>query len=305
MSQQPMNSKYVAVKKWKGIIAGILGAGFFGFIPVFSKPVLMAGISPTCLLFYRFVIASLLTAMILGVKRQPLRLPRDCHKCMGLIALFYCFSGGLLVLGFNYMSGGVTEVLHFTYPIWVMLILLVFFKERIRLSSVIAIIIAIVGIYCLGVLGGEEAFLPGVDKVAGVIIVVASGLACASYVVAINKSNARRLSSMLLTYWMLTISAVIFLMVSLLTGTFEVITDVEILLNLVGLALVATVMSNLFQVYSIKYIGSTQAAILGAVEPATGVVMCILLFDEVLNLPIVVGIALIFTAVMIVVTRNK
>ena len=209
------------------------------------------------------------------------------------------------MLGFNYMSGGVTEVLHFTYPIWVMLILLVFFKERIRLSSAFAIIIAIVGIYCLGVLGGPDAFMPGANRVAGVVIVVASGLACGSYIVAINKSNARKLSSIILTFWMLSLSAVIFLVVSLSTGTFEVVTDGYLLANLLGLALVATVLSNFFQVYSIKYIGSTQAAILGAVEPATGVVMCIILFDEVLNIPIIAGIALIFTAVMIVVTRNK
>ena len=34
-----------SVSRWKGVIAGILGAGFFGFIPVFSKPVLAAGVS--------------------------------------------------------------------------------------------------------------------------------------------------------------------------------------------------------------------------------------------------------------------
>lgn len=298
-------AKVSTASRWKGIIAGILGAGFFGFIPVFSKPLLATGMSPACLLFYRFAVASVLIAVIMGIQRQSIRLPRECWKCMSLIAVFYCFSGGFLVLGFNYMSGGVTEVLHFTYPIWVMLILLVFFKERIRLSSAFAIIIAIVGIYCLGVLGGPDAFMPGANRVAGVVIVVASGLACGSYIVAINKSNARKLSSIILTFWMLSLSAVIFLVVSLSTGTFEVVTDGYLLANLLGLALVATVLSNFFQVYSIKYIGSTQAAILGAVEPATGVVMCIILFDEVLNIPIIAGIALIFTAVMIVVTRNK
>lgn len=291
--------------RWKGIIAGILGAGFFGFIPVFSKPVLEAGMSPTCLLFYRFIFASILIAIISGVQRQSISLPRDCWKCMSLIAVFYCFSGGFLVLGLKYMSGGVTEVLHFTYPIWVMLILLVFFKEKIRLTSALAILIAIVGIYCLGVLGGADAFMPGANRVAGVIIVVASGLACGSYIVAINKSNAHKLSSMRLSFWMLFLSAVIFAVLSVVNGTFEVVTDMYLLGNLVGLALVATVLSNIFQVYSIKYIGSTQAAILGAVEPATGVVLCIILFGEVLNLPIIAGIVLIFTAVMIVITRNK
>ena len=299
------NKQVSAVARWKGIVAGILGAGFFGFIPVFSKPVLAAGISPTCLLFYRFAIASVLIAIMSGVQRQTISLPRDCWKCMSLIAVLYCFSGGFLVWGFNFMSGGVTEVLHFTYPVWVMLILLTFFKEKIRVSSAIAIIIAIVGIYCLGVLGGSDAFMPGANRIAGVIIVVASGLACGSYIVAINKSNAHKLSSMRLSFWMLSLSACIFLMVSVVSGTFEIITDGYLLANLIGLALVATVLSNVFQVYSIKFIGSTQAAILGAVEPATGVVMCVILFDETLNAPILAGIALIFTAVMIVITRNK
>lgn len=293
------------VSRWKGIIAGVLGASFFGFIPVFSKPVLEAGMSPTCLLFYRFAIASLLIAVISGVQRQSITLPKDCRKCMSLIAVFYCFSGGFLVWGFKFMSGGVTEVLHFTYPVWVMLILLVFFKEKIRMSSALAIIIAIVGIYCLGVLGGTDAFMPGANRVAGVIIVVTSGLACGSYIVAINKSNAHKLSSMRLSFWMLFLSAIIFAVISVVSGTFELVTDLYLLGNLFGLALVATVLSNIFQVYSIKYIGSTQAAILGAVEPATGVVLCVILFDEVINLPILAGIALIFTAVMIVVTRNK
>lgn len=299
------NKQISAVSRWKGIVAGILGAGFFGFIPVFSKPVLAAGVSPTCLLFYRFAIASVLIAIMSGIQRQTISLPRDCRKCMSLIAILYCFSGGFLVWGFNFMSGGVTEVLHFTYPVWVMLILLTFFKEKIRVSSAIAIIIAIVGIYCLGVLGGSDAFMPGANRVAGVIIVVASGLACGSYIVAINKSNAKKLSSMRLSFWMLSLSACIFLVISLISGTFEIITDTYLLANLIGLSLVATVMSNVLQVYSIKYIGSTQAAILGAVEPATGVVMCVILFNETLNVPILAGIALIFTSVMIVITRNK
>lgn len=293
------------LSKWKGMLAGVLGAAFFGFIPVFSKPILMAGISPTCLLFYRFLIASFLIALISVFQRQSISLPKECRKCMALISIFYCFSGGFLVWGLEFMSGGVTEVLHYTYPVWVMLILLVFFKEKIRMSSALAIIIAIVGIYCLGVLGGSDAFMPGANRLAGVIIVVMSGLACGSYIVAINKSNARELSSLRLSFWMLFLSACIFAVISVVFGTFNVITDIYLLANLFGLALIATVLSNIFQVYSIKHIGSTQAAILGAVEPVAGVVLCMILFDEALNLPIVVGIALIFTAVMIVITRNK
>ena len=81
------NKNVSIVGRWTGIIAGVLGAGFFGFIPVFSKPVLAAGVSPTCLLFYRFTIASLLIALLSGLRREPLSLPANCRKCMSLIAV--------------------------------------------------------------------------------------------------------------------------------------------------------------------------------------------------------------------------
>ncbi|MBS7374442.1 MAG: EamA family transporter, partial [Muribaculaceae bacterium] len=58
-------------------------------------------------------------------------------------------------------------------------------------------------------------------------------------------------------------------------------------------------------VFSARYVGSTLAAILGAVEPTTAVLMCILLFGETLNAWIVTGIVLVFTAVIIVVKRSR
>ena len=58
----------VAMKKSSsiGFIAGILGAMCFGLIPVFSKPALALGLSPACILTYRFFIGSHHAGNILG-----------------------------------------------------------------------------------------------------------------------------------------------------------------------------------------------------------------------------------------------
>jgi len=289
----------------KGILAGIFGAAAFGFIPAFSKPVLGIGLSPACLLFYRFGVASVIIALILIAQGRSLVLPKKCIPSMILLAVFYCISGGFLVLGYKYMSGGVTGVLHFTYPVFVMVLLLLFFHERIKISSIIAILVAIGGIYCLGVLGGNVAFVPGANRALGVVIVVSSGLACASYMVGVNKTKSRELPSLLLTFWMLTFSTIIFAIVSLLMGELVVVSSTYLWGNFLGIAFIATVMANFLLVYSIKHVGSTLAAILGAVEPATAVILCIILFSESLNLAITIGIILIFVAVLIVVTRDK
>ena len=45
-----------------GVVAGLLGAVCFGFIPVFSKPALALGLSPMCILAYRFSLAAIALA---------------------------------------------------------------------------------------------------------------------------------------------------------------------------------------------------------------------------------------------------
>ncbi|MEG2819435.1 MAG: DMT family transporter, partial [Muribaculaceae bacterium] len=121
----------------------------------------------------------------------------------------------------------------------------------------------------------------------------------------VNKTQARTLPSLSLTFWLLLISTVIFGILSLFNGSMILVTDLALIADLSALALIATVISNFLLVYAIKHIGSTNAAILGAVEPVTAVILGIILFGEALNAPIVIGVLLIFTAVGIVVMRNR
>ena len=289
----------------KGVIAGIVSAMGFGFIPVFSKPMLADGMATECVLFYRFFLSAIMMAIYLMATHRRIAVGWRYAPSMFVEAIFYSFSGGLLMFGYNYMTGGVTTVIHFTYPVFVMAISLIFFRERIKGASVLSIVIALAGIYCLSVLGGDASFVPGANKVIGVIIVVLSGLACGCYIVGVNRTRAHELPSLVFTFWLLLISSMFFLGISAYNGTLEFITTPKQCLCFVGLTLIATILSNITLVFSARYVGSTLAAILGAVEPTTAVLMCILLFGETLNAWIVTGIVLVFTAVIIVVKRSR
>lgn len=288
-----------------GIIAGLLGAVCFGFIPVFGKPALEVGLSPMCILAYRFSLATIILGIFLKIRRVKLGIALRDMPVMLLLAIFYCVSGGCLMMGYEYMSGGVTGVIHFSYPVFVLLILLLFFRERVRLSSAIAIVIAIAGIYCLGVLGGDAAFIPGANRTQGVLIVVLSGVGYAAYLVSLGKGRAQRFDSLYLTFWVLVFTSLIFIALAAVNGELVLVSHTETLLNFAALALIATVVANVLVVYAVKTVGSTLESILSAMEPATSVVMCIILFDEKLNLPIAIGILLIFVAVGIVVCSKR
>ena len=105
-----------------GVAAGLLGAICFGFIPVFGKPALEQGVSPMCILAYRFTLAAIVLGLFLKVRRVNLGIPLRDIPTMLLLAVYYCVSGGCLMLGYEYMSGGVTGVIHFSYPVFVLLI---------------------------------------------------------------------------------------------------------------------------------------------------------------------------------------
>ena len=75
-------------------------------------------------------------------------------------------------------------------------------------------------------------------------------------------------------------------------------------MNVCGEAIVPTVISVLFINISIKAIGSTYAAIIGALEPVTALMIGVFVFGESFTLRIAVGALLIVFAVILVVSQN-
>ena len=75
-------------------------------------------------------------------------------------------------------------------------------------------------------------------------------------------------------------------------------------LNLLMLALIPTIISNLALVQAIKSIGSTLTSILGAMEPVTAICVGIAVFHESLTYGILLGVAFIITAVTLLIIKR-
>ena len=113
-----------------GFVLALISSAAFGLIPLFSLPLLHSGLSADCVLFYRFLFASISLGLILVLRQERLAAPaRD----LGLLALFsvlYALAALLMIWGLLYLSGGVTATLQFLYPLMVMLIMTIFFHEK-------------------------------------------------------------------------------------------------------------------------------------------------------------------------------
>ena len=99
------------------------------------------------------------------------------------------------------------------------------------------------------------------------------------YIVGVKKSRISRLDPMIQAFYVLLFSACFFLVYALFT-TGALCPASGIWQNLLLLALVPTVVSNLTLVLAIKEIGSTMTSILGSMEPLTAVLVGVLHFGR-------------------------
>ena len=85
----------------------------------------------------------------------------------------------------------------------------------------------------------------------------------------------------------------------------QIISEPKLWLFVLGLSLFPTIISLETINVSIKLIGSTLTAILGALEPLTAIFFGVLIFHEQLSARIILGVILILTGVFLVVTRKN
>lgn len=285
----------------KGTLLGLLAAVCYGFIPTFTVPVRSAGLPDPSILFYRFATAALLLGLVMLLLRKSFRVTRG--ELVSLLYVAFISDGSALFLldGYNYMTTGVATTIHFMYPVVTALLMIVFYHEARKLSTLLAALMAAVGV---GVLSwqpdGAHAGLRGV------VIVLISAVCYALYIIRVNRSRLRGMDSLRLTFYVMALGALIFAAEALRQNRLCPVPTADAALNLFLLALVCTVVTNLAVVGAVKRIGSTMTAVLGALEPLTAVALGCLLLGEPFTLHVLLGVLLIIPAVVIIIfTRGR
>ena len=181
--------------------------------------------------------------------------------------------------------------------------LLVYFtREKKSFSILFAVLISLAGAALLS--SGEIDFKGG-NTTTGLIAATLSVFFYGGYIVGVRKSRAIHIPSTALTCYVMGLGALFFIIGGSLTGGIQLATGGQTWLNILGLALPATAISNITLVKAIKYIGPTLTSIFGALEPLTAVAIGCLVFKESFTPGTGLGILLILTAVTVVIMHEK
>lgn len=285
-----------------GYPAGIITGITYGLNPLFGMPLMNKGVSIESILFFRYSIAVLLLGLYLLVSRQSFRVTGKQAGVLLVLGLLYTSSSVFLFAAYNYIASGLATTLIFLYPVLVAIIM-VFLKVVPSWPVWLAIIATFAGVVIMTIGGDEIVINPR-----GVLLSLGSAFVYALFIVIINRSKAiANVSNTLLTFYALSVGAIVFLSKILFsnTGITSGISSCVDWLNLVGLALLPTIVSTSTLAVATRNIGATKASVLGVFEPITAILIGTFMFGEPLSSSIIIGIMMSIIAVTFMIYLTK
>lgn len=291
-----------------GLLCGIVSAICYGTNPLGALKLYAEGMPTSSVLFYRFSLAWIIIALLMTVRglaskaswHETLLVTRKEFKTLTVLGLLFTASSLTLYLSFHLMDAGVASTILFTYPVMTAIIMAVCFKEHLQWSTLFAILLASVGVVLL-YWGDGSGTLPA----NGVLLVLTSALTYAIYIIVASRSNLQ-MSSFKINFYVLLYCAVGMLTYSFFAHETLMLPPNAASWFFVGwLAIVPAIMALVLMVYAAKLVGSTTTAILGALEPLTAVIIGIIVFHEQFTASLAVGIALILSAVVLIVLHRS
>ena len=287
-------------RRLAGYLAGFIAGVSYGTNPLFAKPLLESGVPVLVMLFFRYGISAAILAVWMLAKRERFRVKGNEIALLALLGILFACSSLFLFFSYEFIPSGLATTLVYLYPVFVALIM-VFLRFYPSWQTWLSIIATFGGILLL------SSPSPGASiRIPGIILAVASALSYAFYLVIVNRSKRiKNVSEHTLTLYALLTGAVLFAVIRTLQGgsITEGIDTASDWGNLIGLAIVPTMISLLTLAMSSRYIGPTKTSILGVFEPLTAIMIGTLLFGEPLTVKMGIGVAVCIGAVVFMILR--
>ncbi|GMO41905.1 MAG: DMT family transporter [Termitinemataceae bacterium] len=284
----------------KGCIFAIISSVSYGLIPLFAVPLRLENISFDAVLVYRFAFSSAVLALYFIIQKISIRVSLKQFFVLMMLGLIFSLSAEFFFLSYDYLTAGTVSTVFFIYPVFVAVIMGVFFKERLKAPQWMAIIISLAAIVVLN--RSTEEFSINFK---GLILVFLSTLNYSLFVIIINKSCVKNLSGTVMTFYSMGFCCVFFLAKCMLHGDDFAISGIQTWFEIALFALITTTTSCITLAIAIKCIGSTLTSIFGVLEPIVAVAVSVIFLHESLSINLIIAVILVAAAVMILCVAQK
>lgn len=276
------------MKKYLGIL-GLLTVTIIwggGFV---ASDMALETLTPFQIMTVRFFIAAILMTILGG--KQLRTITKSEVKCgfwLGA-ALFAGFA--LQIIALQYTTPSKNAFLTATNVVFVPFIALVIYKKKIAVRSLIGAGMAIVG---AGVLSLQSDF--SVNLGDGLTLLCAVGFA---FQIFLTGEYVGRIRPSVLNFLQMTTACILSVIGLFVSGDFHFTPSMKSVLAVLYLGIVSTTICYLLQTVSQKYVDETKSAIILSMEAVFGTVFSVILLHEAVTLRMILGSALILSAVLV------
>ena len=285
-----------------GYPAGIITGITYGLNPLFAKPLMNAGASTEAILLFRYGIAVILLGAYLLLKKENFRITLKQAGVLLSLGLLYTASSTFLFEAYKYIASGLATTLVFLFPAMVAIIM-VFLKVVPSWPVWLSIAATFAGVMIMTGGAGTETVNP-----IGVWFSIASAFVYALFIVIINRSKViSSIPNSLLTFYALLTGTFFFIGRCLFSGA-DLMAGIDggmAWCNLIGLAILPTIVSTASLAVATRNIGATKASVLGVFEPITAILVGTMVFGEALTPNIIAGILISIVAVTFMIMLTK
>ena len=270
----------------KGVLAVVAASFLYGIMPIFTKRVLMEGMTSGSIVFYRLFFSAVVSFIILKATGADISVSREQFAHLSIFGIIgFGATMALLTVAYSLIPTGLATMLHFTYPLFVTIVMAVAFREKLSIFKVLS---------CLCALGGL-ALMADFSRlsVAGILLAVGSGITYSCYVIANRKSSFSNLPGMVIVFYVSSVAAVFFGIKAIITKEFMLPKNALCLGLLLIIAIFCTITTLYLLTYGIKTLGASNASVLNMLEPVISLVAGIIIYKESVSLLGIIGAVLV------------
>ena len=282
------------------ILAGI----FWGSMGIFVRRLSSFGFAPIQITSIRLTLAAVGFCLI-----QLICVPAGFHISIRDLPLFLGLGVGSVLFfsscyftAINMMSLSTAAILLYTSPIWIMLMSVLFFHEKLTGKKLLALALAFGGCVLVSGISGGGLTLPGL------LVGLGSGIGYGPYSI-LGTVALRRYSPYTVTTWTFLFAAIGSWFIS---HPAEIIAKFSSTPSPLGLflfccltALVTAVVPFLTYTLGLRTVEASRAGILATIEPMVATLIGVFVFSEPLTLFSGLGVLLILAAVILLNLKQK
>lgn len=287
--------------KSNGTLLIILAGIFWGSMGIFVRGLTeLAGFTSIQIVSIRLTVAALTFALILFMKdSKGFRINvKDIPLFLGLGFGSILFFTTCYFTAIRMMTLSIAAILLYTSPIWVMLLSLFLFREKMTRNKLLALVISFAGCVLVSGLGSDESNV----SIIGILIGLGSGLGYGLYSI-LGTIALRKYSTYTVTTYTFMTAAVGSLFLCSLPDLWHKITVcprkpyLSVFIILTGL--VTAVIPFLLYTLGLEQVEASRAAILATIEPMVATLIGVIVFHEYMTALSVVGILCILCAIVL------